>query len=175
MKHPFLYLIRSDDFYITFFNNTPDYIVTSGLFSIVPGGPTPQVSVTVIEGQISTIGGGVFTAPNGVTTPTFPTAILPPAPTSTVASTPPAEPITKHNDNHNISKTATIGIGVAVALVVVILIVAVGYYLWTKRRGRPQKLKETDSLPLRKYPGLKNLEPRENEVADGPRVDVWGT
>ena len=58
--------------------------------------------------------------------------------------------------------------------VIVILIVAVGYYLWAKRRGPgPQKLKETDSLPLREYPALKNLEPQEPEPVDGPRVEFW--
>ena len=87
--------------------------------------------------------------------------------------TPSSAPITTHDAHSNISKSATIGIGVAVAVVVIILIVAAGYYLWTKHH-RTQKKKETDLLPLQKYPASKNLEPQETEVVDGPRVDIWG-
>lgn len=111
----------------------------------------------------------MFTPPYGEATGTFL-----PAPTTTITPTPTSAPIT-HDTNHGLSKSATIAISVAVTAVIVILIVAVGYYLWAKRRTPgPQKLKETDSLPLRKYPGLKNLEPQEREVVDGPRVEIWG-
>ena len=110
-----------------------------------------QISVTVVGELISTVGGGVFSAPYGEPTPTFL-----PAPTSTMTPTPSSAPITAHDANRNISKSATIGIGVAVTVVVIILIVAAGYYLWIKHRG-PQKKKETDLLPLQKYPASKNL------------------
>ena len=127
-----------------------------------------QISVTVVGELISTVGGGVFSAPYGEPTlPFFPT------PTSGMTPTPSSAPITTHDAHSNISKSATIGIGVAVAVVVIILIVAAGYYLWTKHH-RTQKKKETDLLPLQKYPASKNLEPQETEVVDGPRVDIWG-
>lgn len=113
----------------------------------------------------------MFSAPNGEPTSTIlPTETFTMIPTSTPA------PIATHQANNNLSKSATVGIGVAVAGVVLVLILAAGYYLWTKHRSHgPQKLKDTDSVPLGKYPAPKNLEPQEIEVIDGPRVDIWST
>jgi hypothetical protein len=161
-----LCLIFSENFYIAFYNSNLQRITSSGLFFIVPGGPTPQISVSLHGDIMSTVGGGLYSAPYGQTT------TISYSTTPVITPTTSSAPITPHDHNRNLSKSATIGIGVATALVVIILIGAAGYFLWTKHR-RLQKKTETDLLPLQKFPASKNLEVQEREVVDGPRVDIW--
>jgi hypothetical protein len=133
-----------------------------------------MISVTVVNASfISTIGGGVFTAPTEEPVPA-PTPVPTPATTNPPIETPvPSTIPPQSSGHHGLSTSATIAVGVSVALVVVILIGALGWYVWGRRRPR-EKVTETDILPLRKYPATKDSKPPEQGSPDGPPVEVWG-
>jgi hypothetical protein len=130
----------------------------SGQFNIVDGGPSPKVSVTVINlSTLSTIGGTIFTAftpsadfvtgsfigatatDDGFgftftvdnTTPT-PTPVVP-----SIAFNQATSSTTSHSATHThngLSIGTTIGIAVGVILVIIFLVSMAGLYFLTKRR-----------------------------------------
>ena len=142
-------------------------------FNIVPGGPDPQVSVTVINKSVlSTMGGTTFTAfTPGVDQATTSTKIAATTTTGTRSTT------TGHTTSKTSSSTAgypsnsatetsqlansstaspdsglstgtTIGIAIGVVLAVLFLTALGGLYFLSKRRKKSQKLVDDQVIPL---------------------------
>jgi hypothetical protein len=127
----------------------------SPLFSIFPGGPSTDITVTVIDtSTLSTIGGTVFTPAIGLATSfqALPTS----APTTTQDAL--ASPTASDNEptatdssptspagvNKGLSTGARVGIGIGVGLSVLIAVAVIVEMVWRKRRATPKD----DTIPL---------------------------
>ena len=142
----------------------------SDQFNIVDGGPSPKISVTVINlSTLSTIGGTIFTAftPNAdfvtgsyiaatATGDGFTFTVDNTTPTPTVPSvannrstsgttSPSATPSAAHN---GLSPGTTIGIAVGVILVIIFLVSMAGLYFLTKRRQSANKKIDDQAIQL---------------------------
>lgn len=152
---------------------TDSTVLSSGQsddFDIVSGGPSPQISVTVINlSTLSTIGGTVFTAftPAGdgaTVVVTFATATDDPFITSNgnIRSTTPTSTVPSIANNRSTSGTispsttphnglsagTTIGIAVGVILVVMFLVLMASLYFLTKRRKSAGKKIDDQAIQL---------------------------
>ena len=149
---------------------------SSDQFNIVQGGPSPQVSVTVLNtATLSTIGGGIYTALTGdaagqgdsatsAFTPIFTTAAARPhhfgGITTSTTSTPSTSSSTPTNTSLNSSASnaagdgdgqsqgAIIGVAVGVTALVIIGACIAGWWFWPRRRRTSEKLAEVDDIPL---------------------------
>ena len=144
----------------------------SDQFNIVSGGPSPQISVTVINlSTLSTIGGTIFTAfTPGVDaatasdisatatadTPTITTSnsntesITPTSPVPSITTTQSSSPAPKatHETGNGLSLGTTIGIAVGVVLVICFLVLMAGLYFLTKRRKSAHKKIDDQAIQL---------------------------
>jgi hypothetical protein len=149
---------------------------SSDQFNIVPGGPSPQISVTVLNtATLSTIGGTIYIALTGdaagqgdfaisAFTPIFTTtrphnfggqttsttstpSISTSASTSTDTSL--STPVSNAaEDVDGLSQGGLIGVAVGVTAVVVIGACFAGWWFWPRRRRTSEKLVEVDDIPL---------------------------
>lgn len=159
-------------------HNTPLGSGSSDQFNIAPGGPSPQVSVTVLNlATLSTIGGTIYIALTGdaagqgdfatsAFTPIFTTAGARPhnfgGKTTSTTSTPSVSTSTSTSTNTSPSTSASnaaddvdglsqgglIGVAVGVTAIVIIGACFVGWWFWPRRRRTSEKLVEVDDIPL---------------------------
>jgi len=159
-------------------HDTPLGSGSSDQFNIVPGGPSPQVSVTVLNtATLSTIGGTIYTALTGdaagqgdfatsAFTPILTTTGARPhvfgGKTTSTTSTPSTSTSTSTSTETSLSTPSSnaaegvdglsqgglIGVAVGVTAIVIIGACFAGWWFWPRRRRTSEKLVEVDDIPL---------------------------
>ena len=157
-------------------HNTPLGSGSSPQFNIVSGGPSPQVSVTVLNtATLSTIGGTIYTAltgdaagqgdiatsftpvPTQSTTKTHTfgktTASTTSGVSSIASSTATDTSLNSTTSNvpdgvDGLSQGTLIGVAVGVTAIVIIVACVAGWWFWPRRRRASEKLVEVSDIPL---------------------------
>ena len=155
-------------------HDTPLGSGSSDEFNIVSGGPSPQVSVTVLNtATLSTIGGTIYTALTGDAAgqgdfaPSFTPFLTTAAarthtfggtksstftqPTSSSAPTSASQNTTAPTAADSVdglSQGALIGVAVGVTAIIVIGACFAGWWFWPRRRRNSEKLDDVNDIPL---------------------------